>query len=115
MSSLVVPDQWRIAFGGIAGDYFRTGTSAIANGQSEITYTVLSDSYVNCCISAWEDDSYGPLEVYVKSNINSTGPITILYETLNNPGGFSGKGFYNYYHFAIPVKSFPANNERDRT
>lgn len=116
VSSLIVPDEWRIAVGGIAGDTFRSGTSSITtNTVTSITYTVLSDSYVNCCISAWEDDSYGPLEVYVKSTINSTTPVTSLYETLNNPGGFSGKGFYNYYHFAIPVKSFPGNAEANRT
>ena len=54
-------------------------------------------------LSAKENDSSNPIEVWLSSNNGQT-TASSLYCTLNNPGGFSGKYYFNNYNFQIPVK-----------
>ena len=110
LSDLMTAKQWRIACGGIAADQISTtSVLTVNNDQSAIVFETLSDGYVNCMISAYENDSYVPLQVWIEStkinDVSSNDPISYLYMTLNNPGGFSGKDYYNYYNFSIPLKS----------
>lgn len=113
ISDLIVPKDWRIALGGIASDSMQN-TQSCLNNVNQFEYAILSDCYLNCSISALEDDSYGPIEVWIQSTIDGT-TTSSLYKTLNNPGGFSGKEFFNYYHFAVPLKSFPNNDDSKKT
>ena len=113
ISNLIVPKDWKLAFAGIASDKL-SETLKNLNNVNSFEHVVLSDCYLNCCISALEDDSYGPIDVWVQSTINNS-TTSSLYQTLNNPGGFSGTNFFNYYHFAIPLKAFPANEDSKKT
>lgn len=106
VSSLVIPKNWRISAGAIAGDNNMSIMWSFTpeSGQSpftEIEYAISTDCYLNCMISAYEDDGYSPLQLWIQS------PATneyVLYKTFNNPGGFSGTNFCNYYQFDIPLK-----------
>ena len=70
ISSLIVPENWKLSFAGIASDRL-SETSKNLNNVNSFEYVVLSDCYLNCCISALEDDSYGPIDVWVQSTINN--------------------------------------------
>ena len=108
LSDLIAAKDWQLASGGIAGDKSKTSTIGLS-GYNEYCYEVLSDCYLNCNISAYEDDSYSPLQVWIVTNITEN-TTSSLYQTLNNPGGFSGKEFCNYYHFTIPIKAFQSSS-----
>ena len=114
ISDLIVAKDWRISQSGIAGDEMSSVEYEINTNMPSYTYQVLSDCYLNCNISALEDDSYSALEIWLATKISEDGEApavtSSLYQTLNNPGGFSGKPFYNNYHFAIPVKTFQSTN-----
>ena len=98
ISDLIVPRDWKLAYGAIASDISATSSIDVTSLTTTIEYDVPLDSYVNCRLSAKEDDSASPIEVWLSSN-NGQSSTSSLYCTLNNPGGFSGTEYFNNYNF----------------
>ena len=89
-----------IAAGVIYGDTYNTKI-VTSNGQLTSTdYTTLSACYLDVSLSVLESDaSQAPLELGIIDVSNSFKKIA----QFNNPGGFRGKTYWNYYHASAPV------------
>ena len=103
ISDLIVLDYERVATGAIQPSVHVSQTCAVTsdNEINAIIYGISTDCYLNCMLSVRENDaSTTPIEVYVSGNSGQTVKI----DHFNNPGGFSGVDFYNYYRSSISLK-----------
>lgn len=73
ISDLIVPKDWRLSYGAIAADMLTSYSHAVNTTESLIEQEILSDCYVNCMVSANENDSYSPLQVWISSKLNESG------------------------------------------
>lgn len=89
-----------IAAGVIYGDTYNTKV-VTSNGQlTSMEYTTLCACYLDVSLSVLESDaSQAPLELGIIDVSNNFKKIA----QFNNPGGFRGKTYWNYYHASAPV------------
>lgn len=99
-------DGMKVAGGAILGDVNKTHTYTLNDAnQTEIVYNVDADCYLNIEANIWEKDSSDkPLEVYLLNVDPDKKQIRAKLDQFNNPGGFSGKGYFNYYYSGFPIK-----------
>lgn len=80
----------------------------------EFVYNVIEDSYIRVDLSVLESDTTTkPLEIYLNSVALDEDeltpipdqPISMKVAHFNNPGGYSGIQYYNFYSIGIPAKS----------
>lgn len=103
ISDLIVLDYERVSTGAIQPSVHVSCLCAITadNDVASIIYGISTDCYLNCMLSVCENDaSNTPIEVYV-SGCNGE---TVKIDHFNNPGGFSGVDFYNYYKSSVSLK-----------
>lgn len=95
-------DGLRVATGAINPSYMSKTSAYTVNssGITSIEYAMTSSCYLICRLSVVESDAVtSPVEVWLKDGTSSR-----LIDTFNNPGGFSGTEFTNYYRTAFPLK-----------
>lgn len=81
--------------------YAQSETAASQDGL--LSYTVGScDCYLDIDLSAVETDSVSAiLGLYIQMSEDQTDLVRIC--QFNNPGGFPGQTYVNYYHAAVPI------------
>lgn len=91
-----------IAAGIIYGDYYSLSTIVQQNeNENELIYTTQKGCYLDISLSVVESDSSpSPLEIGISADYGFTfRPIA----QFNNPGGFQGLHYVNYYHVNVPI------------
>jgi len=113
LEDYITIDGFKVAGGTIQGDASRTETYTLQNANvTKIAYNVKADCYLNIEANVWEKDSSSkPLGVYLV-NLGPDGTqLTAKLDQFNNPGGYSGTGYFNYYYSGFPIKQMNNGTE----
>lgn len=114
ISSNIGLEGMKLTGGCINGEMIQQSKLGIINSNTkELTCHIESDCYLVIRAHILEgDDIWDPLEVYLKNTTDDgfdSQPIKIM--QFNNPGGFSGTNYYNYYQCGLPIKCLTYKTE----
>lgn len=108
---MIHPDNFKCANGGIKTDAKSVSSATLASDEDSIVYEISSDCWLDIAVSAFEKAESSPIQVVLSSS-DSEQPSVVI-DTFNNSGGFSGTKYFSYYQTGAMVKAVDRSTQHE--